>query len=557
MKKIDVIGDVYRPLLLSLGCRIGEDQTIYLNDKAAVVMGKTLVMPTEDKLNAANGQHVFFHPLSENIARGDSPIFKWLKAAIQFRLSVDMSIMLGNLLSIANDETVASKLKASQLDLLTACSKVNDKAVQIFSSVQKKFNLTNHKIVNIYNGRNGKIDGVTYNRAAVVTFPMLEGIRDENNELWKSAKLRKADYGLFEALFEYAYPKLFEEDAWSYGSDSMDAPSLEAMIGAYLKLARRNKDLVAMFEDVCDFSQVAMYTKHLDDIVDFGPNISKYASCIPALEGNIGDVASNESGVAKNSQAKGVPPSDLAKSFSDRTAAIGAEVTPQVVQQQMQQQPMMQQQAVVPNVQPQQELTQAQKNQMYISNSDFNTDINLQEVFASSQPMYNPAMGQMGFGNQGYQVQNNPMMQQQMSVVQKLQMDAQSSDALVRYNAEVELAKLKNNPWYAGQINAMNNQQQMLQQQQLQQQQLMQQQQMMLQQQQAAQRQQMMNQQAVNPQMMGQNPMMQNQLTPQQQQMMLLQQQQMMQQMMMNPMMQNQMMMNPMMGGMPKFKTKP
>lgn len=61
-----------------------------------------------------------------------------------------------------------------------------------------------------------------------------------------------------------------------------------------------------------------------------------------------------------------------------------------------------------------------------------------------------------------YGISQGALHQHQMTTIHKLQMEAQSSDFMVRYNAETELRKLRNNPWYNEQFAMYDQQQQMM-----------------------------------------------------------------------------------------------
>lgn len=54
----------------------------------ASYLAKRLLLPTEQNLQRANdAEHIFFHPLSENIGCGDSAVYNWLKLAVSLRVN--------------------------------------------------------------------------------------------------------------------------------------------------------------------------------------------------------------------------------------------------------------------------------------------------------------------------------------------------------------------------------------------------------------------------------------------------------------------------------------
>ena len=85
-QRINLVEELYIPFLSTIQIYADENGELYRsnngNNKPCELSGKRLLLPTEQNLQRANdAEHIFFHPLSENIARGDSAVYNWLKLA--------------------------------------------------------------------------------------------------------------------------------------------------------------------------------------------------------------------------------------------------------------------------------------------------------------------------------------------------------------------------------------------------------------------------------------------------------------------------------------------
>lgn len=353
---IDINKELYKPFLASID--IYPDDTGVLHcqtlgsDKIWQINGKKVVLPTPENLKSLNNQEfIFFHPLSESIARGDSAVFRRLQTAVKMRINRTIYSIAAGLIKLAGDREFDGRLKSHQLPLLAVLPKVDKKTDTHFNSAMGKLDLDKNTFINIYNRRNGKINDTSYNRVAVVRFPGFEQLdTPEESELWGGVKgIRKADYAAYRSLFDFILPEWDVENTYSGASDSMDAPNFAALIKAFLKVANRLNAVMHDFEDVIEFSQTVF--NDLDALETASNQLSRYTGVIPPLEGNTGEVAVNEQ-TALQPKSIGVPPAGLIKSGNDKFDAPVVTTAPTPVQQPQPTAPMYQQPQAAPQPQP-------------------------------------------------------------------------------------------------------------------------------------------------------------------------------------------------------------
>ena len=427
IQRVDLVNELYIPFLSTIQIYADENGELYRinNDttKPCELSGKRLILPTEQNLQRANdAEHIFFHPLSENIARGDSAVYNWLKLAVSLRVNCAIAGLADVLIHIAGDKQLEGKLKSSQLDLVKALPKVNEKMIVNLVSSTINMDMDKNMFYTVYNKRNGKIGSNSYNRVAVARFPLLEQLNDvDKSAYWSAVKgLRKADVQAYQSLFQYIIPNWNIDNQYSGFSDSMEAPGFHALGTAFVSIMSRLNELCNLFADVADTRGLACPDLHVIDQA-LG-NLQRYANVINPLPGNTGDVAENNQVVDQlQTQPMGVPPANLMAAAENKAQAIkGNEPAIQnPPPQTAQQQPMQMQ----------------QPNQGFIGLPQpvMNPYGMNPYMVPQQQPMANPYMA----GAMGYQPMNQAAYAQQQQLAQQQQMLAQqrlASDPIASWN---------------------------------------------------------------------------------------------------------------------------
>lgn len=430
MKTIDINNELYIPLLKSLN--VGADEhgglTMKYPDRTAVatVGSKNLLLPVNEVMRAVPDNAIIFHPMSENVARGDSAIQNYLKTLVTFKVTFSIIYIAEQLYTIAADQSLHGKLTGDQLAILTILPDADSKGLAALSRVLASVDMTAVRAYNIFNKRAGKLKEESFNRVAVATFPLLEELLKPEGTLWGHRDVRKRDLKDFKALFDYIVPHWETKDYYSAASDSMEAPSFHALMMAFNKIMEPLVKLCDIYGDLFketddDGATVDMkeyVSADLTYITRFD-NLSKYRNVLPVMVGNDGEVmqgSAEVTDVVKN--PKSFPPAFMQKD-------IGADIS--VPDNQQQQQTTQQQQQQVQN---QQQMNNQQQNQQgYVNPNPGNTSLGFGSYNTNTAQQRNfqgyPNQGngwnngqqnmqgwgnnqqnfQNGFGNQGFQGQ--------------------------------------------------------------------------------------------------------------------------------------------------------
>lgn len=247
---------------------------------------RRLVIPYHEVLrNPDWNTYVAFHPISENVARTDSEILKFVQRFGTASINYSIDVVMESLVTWCADKDSHSNLNHKQNVFLSLFPNADDKAVKSWKKISDKIG-DNNVFVKVATLRNKELEGQSYLRVASVKFPFYKQLVDilENDDepVVFGVKLRKKDVEGFKSLFEFIFKHVSTPDAYySFGSRSNTAPSFHAFINAYVKVY---KDIlrVANLLKFKDFAQL----KWADAVVDVNP----YRGQIPALPGNDGDV---------------------------------------------------------------------------------------------------------------------------------------------------------------------------------------------------------------------------------------------------------------------------
>ena len=295
---MSVVEKLYNPLATSVDLPPDEDGTLRFhldekNSRVVKVDDLPLVMPIPERLRGTglNGV-VAFHPLSENIIRGESPVLRKLRTAVINKITNSLSLLMLSMVEIAADLDYQQKLKASESDFLRALPNADAKLANALGKVIDNIEAEgNNRLVRIFFKRGGMWKGEKYARVAVVSFPLVEAAHEDSKELF-GVKLRVADKTQIQALLEYLLPNsLTPSDTYDYGSSSKSAPYFDSLIGAYVNLANAiNKHAKKLKKHLEVYDSIYIDTSWYDEMA----NIDKLALEIPPLPFNEGDVGIEE-----------------------------------------------------------------------------------------------------------------------------------------------------------------------------------------------------------------------------------------------------------------------
>lgn len=252
----------------------------------AFIDGLRIVLPLDYHLRNFNPKEkIIFHPLTENILRGESEVITKLKHFINVRLNFTIGIVSQALLNLVASPEFHSKLNPEQAELLTTITDSDDKTVTNFISLMVAGIKTTPErlFTNIYLKRGGTFNGKRYSRAGIVTFPFYQNLKED-----KIDKIRVKDKETYKQLMEFIFPGLDQMEEYNFGSDSGVAPYLEALMRTSAKLASRLNDILILYKDFIDEGEKVMFDSDwmeaFQDLNSLTPEIRK----IPVQFGNDG-----------------------------------------------------------------------------------------------------------------------------------------------------------------------------------------------------------------------------------------------------------------------------
>lgn len=299
--------EFYQSILESLGLTVDDRGGVCIYSSTGedpyIVKDKRLVLPTQDFLkNPDWNTKIAFHPLSENIARKDSDIFKMLQSLGNISVVTDIGYLMRTLIRYCADTQLHSKLNPKQQSFLSLFPDADETSLKNWDKIEAKIG-TRHVYAKIITLRDKKIGRNTYPRAAFVSFPFYEEAVKlcqfkQKEYVIFDVKVRKKDIHGYKALFEYLISNLDNADEhYTSGSRSMVAPSFHAFINAYYKL---KKELNRTYKMMKLESTDLLWGKYIDDI-------TKYNNVIPPLAGNEGDIVESEKRQQSMAVASPVP----------------------------------------------------------------------------------------------------------------------------------------------------------------------------------------------------------------------------------------------------------
>lgn len=290
------INNIYRSILMFSGMK-ADDQGYVSNNlngklEPAIVNSLRLVLPTDHNLRNFNpSEKMVFHPLTENILRGESDVIGKLKKSINIKLNFTIGVIAQSLLNLIASPEQHGNLNSEQSEILTIVSNADEKSVTDFISqmVSGIRNDPERLFVNIYLKRGGTVNGKRYSRAGIVTFPFYEKLK--NDEV---TKIRVKDKEPFKQLFQFMFPNLDNVEEYNFGSESNVAPYLEALMMTSAQIASRLNDLCITYNKYIDQAESLMFDSDwLEDFKDL-PALAPEIRKIPVQHGNEGSIGTDD-----------------------------------------------------------------------------------------------------------------------------------------------------------------------------------------------------------------------------------------------------------------------
>ena len=288
--------DFYKSIL-SLGCLAADADGMISAEMESVkvplmVDSKRLVLPTKEHMaNPLKEGIVLFHPLSENIMRGESAVMTKYRSAINIKLNFTIGTLLQELVVLATSPGQHHKLKTDQFEFLALLKEADEKTLSSIQQLIKTMSIGNIDkcFVHFYIKKNAMINGKNHRRGVIITFPLFEELTKSDTLIY-GIKFRKKDHAALKAMLAYIFPKIEEKDVYSRGSLSDTAPTIEALLLGVLGVASHINAMVETFAGAITGLDEFQYE---DDWVCELENLDQFTNelrLIPMQAGNEGGV---------------------------------------------------------------------------------------------------------------------------------------------------------------------------------------------------------------------------------------------------------------------------
>ena len=253
--------DLYKSILKTANLVVTEDGCVSRSfggkSDPAMVKGKRLVLPTKDHLSNPDWkERVAFHPLSENVLRGESAVLEEFRSSLNVRINYTIGLLAYQLLTIAASPDEHKKLSPDQTEFLSKVKNADEGALDLLKKLMKamKTDMSNRAFVHIFLKRSGSVDGKKYSRVGVVTFPLYEELKKpvSDDGIWGVKGARKKHIEALKHLLEYMIPGIETPHSHDRGSNSEMAPYLDALMKAVLSVAAPMNDMIELFRNQLD-----------------------------------------------------------------------------------------------------------------------------------------------------------------------------------------------------------------------------------------------------------------------------------------------------------------
>lgn len=306
----DALRKYYESILPLLGLDIGSDDFISTfsldteGEKIAIplmVNNLPVIFPTDAVLREGKwNDRVGFHPLSESITRGISPMMVSMTTALKFKIYQSIFYTGFNLIKVAK-EIHEGSIKNTPVKLVEILGKlpktVDAKSLSFFSKVMAAGNETDQAIVKVCIKRNGSILGTDYKRTASIYFPIYEqlvkAIEDKESEFWGITAARKSDLLLIKEVLEIILPDINDENRYAFGTFANTAPYLDCFVRAAAKV----QDSINATMDLLDKympSNIRLALYASTDWLEEEQDTRGLRNVVPPLKYNEGDITEEE-----------------------------------------------------------------------------------------------------------------------------------------------------------------------------------------------------------------------------------------------------------------------
>lgn len=301
--KLDILLEFNTQLQQDLGLVDKDnDGQLWVNyngeDIPVTIGGKRLVNPTKAWLREGEWEErIPFHPLSEQLNQGPSPVLNALKNYIVERIKGTFRMIaeeLGELaVDIKRQKPLSAKASAYLAELVGWDATTQKTLVKVFNALS---DVPEKRFVTILM-RNGGGDNAL--RSTVVSFPFMDDANSEDRETFFGVKMprKTKDKELIVSLLNYI---LGDEETRNhfYNAEvkSGDAPYLHSLLLTFKAFAEVINKLIGTHAKACQtLKPLEFKLEWAEQLADFDKFAETYGVAVPVLPGNSGVEVEEES----------------------------------------------------------------------------------------------------------------------------------------------------------------------------------------------------------------------------------------------------------------------
>ncbi len=342
--KNEALNAFYKNLLEDVGLRDNHDDGLlswyraesddFLNVSLG---GKRLALPTRENLKVGSDKLCLFHPASEQLMSGPSPVLDALREYIMMRLSGTAQGIAGAAMAVAADVKLQKKVRGVGNELLKPLTAADEKMIDTLDKVFENVGATpDNRIYNLFLVASGSKENPRGLRTTKVSYPILDdAFNDDATEFFGVKMPRKTRdkpgiVGLLSIILNNKddNPNQIDE----YTSELRQAPYFHSLLTAFYDIASHQNKLIASLKGaIPHLSELEYKFGWKEEFDDFENFIKLVGHSAPLLPGNSGkpmsDSDKSSEGEDNKSTTKGTSWKDLRDSlpeeepqYEDRTS---------------------------------------------------------------------------------------------------------------------------------------------------------------------------------------------------------------------------------------------
>jgi hypothetical protein len=299
--------DFYGAVLRSASMEVEDNGCVNIalpgQEGPKLIEGQRLVTPTKEQLANPNWEErIAFHPVEENILRGESKIIETLRRDFNTKVNLSVCTLLYELMTIASSKADQAKLSPDQIQILTLVPEASEKDTDFLKALFKKMAFDNPAMapVSLYIKRGGRTGDKGWRRLGVASFPLFQELTNGEAKVFgvkpPSTKVRDN----VTKLLNYILPNQSSPESYSQGSDDETAPYFDALLKLFVAVAAPINDACHAFASaITDTDGILLEA----DWIDAASDLTQYKRLIPSLKGNQGNSAEDQEAEANATPA--------------------------------------------------------------------------------------------------------------------------------------------------------------------------------------------------------------------------------------------------------------